>query len=61
MICGGNRAPVATTISAYDGIRWGPGLPRQFQYEIAEPYRGTLWERPMQRPLKIRRSSAWTA
>ena len=26
-------APVANMISAYDGIRWGTGLPRQFQYE----------------------------
>ena len=26
-------APVADMISAYDGIRWGTGLPRQFQYE----------------------------
>ena len=26
-------APVVNMISAYDGIRWGTGLPRQFQYE----------------------------
>ena len=26
-------APVADMMSAYDGIRWGTGLPRQFQYE----------------------------
>ena len=26
-------APVSNMISAYDGIRWGTGLPRQFQYE----------------------------
>ena len=26
-------APVANMTSAYDGIRWGTGLPRQFQYE----------------------------
>src|SRR4051794_31320448 len=26
-------APVANMISAYDGIRWGTGMPRQFQYE----------------------------
>ena len=33
-------APVANMISAYGGIRWGTGLPRQFQYEQhAEPHR----------------------
>lgn len=26
-------APVGNMTSAYSGIRWGPGLPRQFQYE----------------------------
>ena len=26
-------APVSNMFSAYDGIRWGSGLPRQFQYE----------------------------
>jgi len=26
-------APVVNMIAAYDGIRWGTGLPRQFQYE----------------------------
>jgi dipeptidyl aminopeptidase/acylaminoacyl peptidase len=42
-------APVANMISAYDGIRWGPGLPRQFQYEKTQSrIGGTLWERPMQ-------------
>jgi len=41
-------APVANMISAYDGIRWGPGLPRQFQYEKAQSrIGGSLWEYPM--------------
>jgi len=41
-------APVADMISAYDGIRWGPGLPRQFQYEHTQSrIGGTLWEYPM--------------
>ena len=41
-------APVADMISAYDGIRWGPGLPRQFQYEHTQSRIGaTLWEAPM--------------
>jgi dipeptidyl aminopeptidase/acylaminoacyl peptidase len=42
-------APVVDMISAYDGIRWGPGLPRQFQYEKTQSrIGGTLWEKPMQ-------------
>jgi dipeptidyl aminopeptidase/acylaminoacyl peptidase len=41
-------APVANMTSAYDGIRWGPGLPRQFQYERSQSrIGGSLWERPM--------------
>jgi dienelactone hydrolase len=41
-------APVANMISAYDGIRWGPGLPRQFQYEKSQSrIGGNLWEYPM--------------
>jgi dipeptidyl aminopeptidase/acylaminoacyl peptidase len=41
-------APVANMTSAYDGIRWGPGLPRQFQYEKTQSrIGGTLWEFPM--------------
>ena len=41
-------APVANMISAYDGIRWGPGLPRQFQYEKTQSrIGGTLWEDPL--------------
>ncbi len=41
-------APVANMTSAYDGIRWGPGIPRQFQYERTQSrIGGTLWEYPM--------------
>jgi dienelactone hydrolase len=41
-------ALVANMISAYDGIRWGPGLPRQFQYERTQSrIGGTLWQYPM--------------
>ncbi len=41
-------APVSNMTSAYDGIRWGPGLPRQFQYEHTQSrIGGTLWEMPM--------------
>ena len=41
-------APVANMTSAYDGIRWGPGLPRQFQYEKDQSrIGGSLWEYPM--------------
>ena len=41
-------APVSDMISAYDGIRWGPGLPRQFQYEHTQSrIGGTLWDQPM--------------
>lgn len=41
-------ALVANMISAYDGIRWGPGLPRQFQYERTQSrIGGTPWEFPM--------------
>jgi len=39
-------APVANMTSAYDGIRWGPGIPRQFQYEKSQSrIGGTLWEK----------------
>ena len=35
-------------VSAYDGIRWGTGLPRQFQYEKTQSRIGaTLWEAPL--------------
>jgi dipeptidyl aminopeptidase/acylaminoacyl peptidase len=41
-------APVANMTSAYDGIRWGTGLPRQFQYERTQSrIGGSLWEYPM--------------
>lgn len=41
-------APVANMISAYDGIRWGSGLPRQFQYERTQSrIGGTIWQFPM--------------
>jgi dipeptidyl aminopeptidase/acylaminoacyl peptidase len=41
-------AAVANMTSAYSGIRWGTGLPRQFQYEHAQSrIGGSLWEYPM--------------
>ncbi len=41
-------AAVSNMTSAYDGIRWGTGLPRQFQYEKTQSrIGGTLWEYPM--------------
>jgi dipeptidyl aminopeptidase/acylaminoacyl peptidase len=41
-------APVVDMISAYDGIRWGSGLPRQFQYEKTQSrIGGTPWEYPL--------------
>ncbi len=41
-------APVANMTSAYDGIRWGTGLPRQFQYEKTQSrIGGSLWQYPM--------------
>lgn len=40
-------APVVDMISAYDGIRWGTGLPRQFQYERTQSrIGGSIWEYP---------------
>jgi dienelactone hydrolase len=40
-------APVSNMTSAYGGIRWGSGLPRQFQYERTQSrIGGTLWEYP---------------
>jgi dipeptidyl aminopeptidase/acylaminoacyl peptidase len=39
-------APVANMTSAYSGIRWGTGLPRQFQYEHTQSrIGGNLWEK----------------
>lgn len=41
-------APVSNMISAYDGIRWGSGMPRQFQYEKTQSrIGGTIWEYPL--------------
>ncbi len=41
-------AAVANMTSAYSGIRWGSGLPRQFQYEHTQSrIGGSLWEYPM--------------
>ena len=41
-------AVVANMTSAYSGIRWGTGLPRQFQYEQTQSrIGGSLWEEPM--------------
>jgi dipeptidyl aminopeptidase/acylaminoacyl peptidase len=41
-------ALVGNMFSAYDGIRWGPGIPRQFQYEKGQSrIGGSPWEMPM--------------
>ncbi len=41
-------APVANMTSAYGGIRWGSGMPRQFQYERTQSRIGkSLWDAPM--------------
>lgn len=41
-------APVADMVSAYDGIRWGSGLPRQGQYERGQSRIGaSVWESPL--------------
>ncbi len=41
-------APVANMTSAYSGIRWGSGLPRQFQYERTQSrIGGNLWQYPL--------------
>jgi dipeptidyl aminopeptidase/acylaminoacyl peptidase len=41
-------APVSDMISSYDGIRWGTGIPRQFQYERTQSrIGGSLWESPL--------------
>ena len=40
-------APVADMISAYDGIRWGTGIPRQSQYEHTQSrIGGSIWQYP---------------
>lgn len=44
----GPGAVVANMISAYDGIRYGPGIPRQFQYERTQSrIGGTPWQYPL--------------
>jgi dipeptidyl aminopeptidase/acylaminoacyl peptidase len=41
-------APVGNMTSAYSGIRWGSGLPRQFQYEKTQSRIGkTLFDDPL--------------
>jgi dipeptidyl aminopeptidase/acylaminoacyl peptidase len=41
-------APVGNMTSAYSGIRWGSGMPRQFQYEKTQSRIGrTLYEAPL--------------
>ncbi len=41
-------APVSNMISAYNGIRWGSGMVRQFQYEHTQSrIGGSLWEYPL--------------
>jgi dipeptidyl aminopeptidase/acylaminoacyl peptidase len=41
-------ALVSNMTSAYSGIRWGTGLPRQFQYEHSQSrIGGSLWEYPL--------------
>lgn len=41
-------ALVANMTSAYDGIRYGAGVPRQFQYERGQSrIGGSIWEYPM--------------
>jgi dipeptidyl aminopeptidase/acylaminoacyl peptidase len=41
-------AAVSNMTSAYSGIRWGTGLPRQFQYEHSQSrIGGSLWEYPL--------------
>jgi dipeptidyl aminopeptidase/acylaminoacyl peptidase len=41
-------APVSNMVSAYGGIRWGSGLPREFQYEKTQSRIGeTLWKAPL--------------
>lgn len=41
-------AVVVNMFSAYNGIRWGPGRPRQFQYERTQSrIGGTPWQYPM--------------
>ncbi|HKX26685.1 MAG TPA: prolyl oligopeptidase family serine peptidase, partial [Blastocatellia bacterium] len=40
-------APVTNMTSAYSSIRWGTGMPRQYQYECAQSrIGGSLWDYP---------------
>lgn len=55
----GAGAPVANMTSAYGGIRWGPGISRQFQYEKSQSrIGGTLWDK---RDLYIKNSPLFSA
>ena len=55
-------APVADMISAYDGIRWGTGITRQFQYERTQSrIGGSIWQYPPRASSRIRPSSGRTA
>lgn len=55
----GAGAPVANMTSAYGGIRWGPGISRQFQYEKTQSRIGaTLWQK---RDLYIKNSPLFFA
>ncbi|MGC4048319.1 MAG: prolyl oligopeptidase family serine peptidase [Paludibaculum sp.] len=41
-------APVGNMTSAYSGIRWGSGMPRQFQYEKTQSRIGpSLYDNPL--------------
>lgn len=41
-------AVVVNMLSAYNGVRWGPGRPRQFQYEHTQSrIAGTPWQYPL--------------
>lgn len=55
----GAGAPVANMTSAYGGVRWGPGIVRQFQYEKSQSrIGGSLWEK---RDLYIKNSPLFFA
>ena len=46
--CAESGAPVVNMLSAYGGIRWGPGVSRQFQYEHQQSrIGGSIWEYPI--------------
>lgn len=55
----GAGAPVVNMTSAYGGVRWGPGIVRQFQYEKSQSrIGGSLWEK---RDLYIKNSPLFFA